>query len=119
MNYSDWLEQGGSAVIRGGAFTRPSPYVMGTKAVYGAPIAKQAARVTSTASTALARQRRRSILEIVRLIGQTHDLLLPAPPRKRARAATSSPSILEQSWPGVRGQLARARHNAVVQRWRK
>jgi hypothetical protein len=70
----------------------------------------------SAKAAAQARAARRSRLAVAKLVGEVDDLLM----RRHARVSTSSsPSILEQSSPGARGAAARARHTAIVQRWRK
>jgi hypothetical protein len=113
MDYGDWLALGGSSAIRGGVFARPvNPRLLASLQTKGRP-AKPAK------SAALARQTRRLIVQTARLTGEIDDLLSPMAQRRRARAATHSPSIMEQAAPGAAGAAARARHNAIVQRWRK
>jgi hypothetical protein len=114
MDYADWLALGGSSAIRGGAFARPvNPRLLGQL------LANKAAKPATLKSKTYRQECRRLIVRVHRLAGLVDDLLSPMAQRRRARAATHSPSIMEQSAPGAAGAAARMRHSAVVQRWRK
>jgi hypothetical protein len=108
MNANDWVQMAGHPLAgRGGRPINPkiAPYLV--------------AKARPAKSTASARQARRMILQAARLTGEVDNLLSPTGSRRSARAATRSPSLLEQSQPGPAGAAARMRHNAIVQRWRK
>ena len=108
MNTADWIQATGHPIVgRGGRPINPKlvPHLM--------------TKTRSAKSTLSARQARKLIVQAARLAGEVDDLLSPTAPRRRARAATHSPTITEQSWAGPIGAAARMRHNAVVQRWRK
>lgn len=108
MNSNDWVQMAGHPLAgRGGRPINPRalPYL--------------ATKMRSAKAPALSRQTRRMLLQVARLTGEVDDLLSPTASRQRARAATRSPSLMEQSWPGQVGAAARLRHTATVQRWRK
>lgn len=114
MNSSDWAEATGSAFVGlgGGGFRRPiNPRLIAGLTGKSAP--------RSSKASVLAREARRLIVRTALLTQSIDDLLSPTTPRKRDRVATRSPSLLAQSQPGAAGAAARARHNAIVQRWRK
>jgi hypothetical protein len=112
MNSTDWVIATGSALVRGnlGGYARPlNPKLL----------ARQVTKAKPVKSRVSARQSRKLVVQVHRLAGEVDDLLSPAISRQRARAATHSPSLMAQSAPGAAGLAAQARHNAIVQRWRK
>jgi hypothetical protein len=112
VNANDWLVATGSNYVGlgGGGFHRPiNPKLL----------PRSMTKQRSAKSPALTRQTRRMILQVAQLTAEVDTMLPPATPRHRARAATRSPSIMAQAMPGAAGLAAQARHNAIVQRWRK
>ena len=113
MNSSDWVTAtGGSTLVGlGGGFRRPLNPKLLPHLVTKAPSSKSAAS---------ARQTRRMVLRVAQLTGEVDDMLPPTVSRRRARVVSPySPSIEAQSQPGHAGSLARLRHAASVQRYRK
>jgi hypothetical protein len=104
MNASDWIQLTGSALAGRG---RPGRPINLQRLV---ALAGKAARPTRSRHGAAYRR-----TEYLLALQNTPV----APSRRRARAATRSPSIYEQSQPGPAGAAARLRHNAIVQRYRK